>query len=103
MFRFDPTDGKGPTYQTYEVPREGWENLTVLDTIRYIYAHLDGGLSFRESCRTKAICSACMIMLNKKTVLACQTPSRKEMLLEPAPSYPVIKDLVVRFYRGNDE
>lgn len=97
VFRFDPTTDKESRYVTYKVPPEGWKNLMVLDTIRYIFENLDGGLSFRESCRFKTVCSACVVMVNKKLVMACDTPSKQEMLLEPAPNFPLIKDLVVRF------
>ncbi len=96
IFRFDPTTDKESRHETYKVPPEGWRN-SVLETIRYIYENLDGGLSFRESCRVKAVCSACLVMVNKKVVMACDTPSKKEMLIEPVPNYPLIKDLVVRF------
>ena len=97
IYRFDPTVDEGSRYETYVVPPEGWENLTVLDTLRYICEHLDPDLSFRESCRIKAICNICMVRLNKKTVLACDTAATAEMLIEPLPHHPVLKDLVVRF------
>lgn len=99
IFRFDPSIDEEARYQTYRVPAEGWRGLTVVDTIRYIYERLDDGLSFRESCRVSRICSSCVVALNKKVVLACDTMSTKEMLLEPAPNYPLIKDLVVSFGR----
>lgn len=97
IFRFDPDIDKTPRYQTYLVPPEGWKELTVLDTIRYIYERLDRGLAFRDSCRVYRICAACTIRLNKKVILACDVMSTKEMLLEPAPNYPLVKDLVVSF------
>ncbi len=97
IFRFDPTVDSTPRYETFTVPPEGWKDLTVLDTIRFIYKKIDSGLSFRESCRCKQLCAACMVMLNKKSVLACDTLSTKEMLIEPVANYPLIKDLVVQF------
>ncbi len=97
VYRFDPAVDREPRYETYMVPREGWKHLTVLETIRYIYRKLDGSLSFRESCRCKQMCAACIVRLNKKTVLACDTLSTEEMLLEPVSNYPLIKDLVVQF------
>ncbi len=98
--RYDPSSDKGPRYETFTVPPEGWVNLTVLDTIRYIYRHLDGGLSFRESCRCKAVCAICTVMLNGKSILACDTPAKEEMLIEPVPNRPLIKDLAVRIGDG---
>ena len=97
IYRLDPTVDGESRYETYLVPPEGWEKLTVLDTLRYICEHLDPELSFRESCRIKAICNICMVRLNKKTVLACDTQSQAEMLIEPLSNHPVLKDLVVRF------
>ncbi len=97
IYRFDPTVDKEPRYETYQVPAEGWKYLTVLDTIRYIYRKVDGSLAFRESCRCKQMCAACIVRLNKKNVLACDTLSTEEMLLEPVSNYPLIKDLVVQF------
>ncbi len=97
IFRFDPTVDKESRYETYRVPEDGWKNLTVLDTLRYICEHMDPGLSFRESCRIKAICNICLVRMNKKTVLACDTQSTAEMLIEPVANYPLLKDLVVRF------
>ena len=103
VYRFDPDVDKEPRYETYKVPPEGWKELSVLETIRYIYEHLDGSLSFRESCRVYRVCSSCLIMLNKKLVLACDAMSTREMVLEPAPNYPIIKDLVVSFIQRGDK
>lgn len=103
IFRFDPTVDKESRYQTYTVPARAWRDLRVLDTLRYIYRHLDGSLSFRESCRVYQICSACTMMVNKKVVLACEAMAAKEMLIEPAPHFPLIKDLVISFNRPEKE
>ncbi len=97
IYRFNPAQDKEPHYDTFSVPPEGWKDLTVLETIRYIYENLDGGLAFRQSCRSQIICGACIVRLNGKTVLACEVMSTKEMLIEPAAKYPVIKDLAVSF------
>ena len=101
--RFDPTTDKKPQYQTYMVPASGWKDLKVLDTLRYIQRHLDGTLSFRESCRQYQICGACTLAVNKKVALACEVMATQEMLIEPAPRYPLIKDLVVSFDRPGKE
>ena len=97
VFRFDPTLDKEPHYQTYEVPGEAWQNRKVRETIRYIYEHLDGSLSFRESCIAPHVCGACLMMVNKKSVLACDVFAEKEMTIEPSPKFAIIKDLVVDF------
>ena len=92
--RFDSSVDKEPRYQTYEVPAEGWVQRKVIDTLRYIYENLDPTLAFREPCRQR-LCGACMVTVNKKSVLACDAMSEAEMVIEPAARYKLIKDLVV--------
>lgn len=92
--RFDPTTDTEPRYETYKVPPEGWKGIKVIDTIRYIYENFDPGLSFREPCRQQ-ICGACIMVVNSKPVLACDSFSEKDMVIEPLAGHPVIKDLVV--------
>ncbi len=94
IYRFDPTVDKEPWYATYEVPPEGWYDLKVIDTVRYIYENYDPGLSFSEECDQR-LCGICLMLVNKKPVLACDALSEKEMVLEPIPKYRVLKDLVV--------
>ena len=94
IFRFDPTVDKEGRYETYEVPAEGWQGLRVLDTLRYIYENIDPGLAFREQCYQR-LCGACIVMVNKKSVLACDAQATKEMVIEPDPRYRILRDLVV--------
>jgi succinate dehydrogenase / fumarate reductase iron-sulfur subunit len=126
IFRQAP--GESPHYDRFEVPdRSG---LTTLDALFYIQDHLDPSLAFRYSCRG-AICGSCGITLDKVPELACRTqvsaikakkkPANlpelvfgdtsdwnqdEEILVEPLPNMPVIRDLVVdmerfwKFYRG---
>ena len=103
VYRFDPSTDKEARYETYTVPADGWRDLKVLDTLHYIQQHLDGSLAFRESCRQYQICSACIMMVNKKLSLACEIMAAPEMLIEPAPNYTLIKDLVVSFHRTGKE
>ncbi len=93
ILRFDPSADKEPWYATYEVPYEGWYDLKVTDTLRYIYENLDAGLSFREDCNQR-LCGVCLMMVNKKRVLACDVLSEKEMVIEPAANRRVLKDLI---------
>lgn len=92
--RFDPTVDTKPRYKTYKVPPEGWQGVKVIETIRYIYEHFDPGLSFREPCRQQ-ICGACIVVVNNKPVLACDSFSEKDMVIEPLPNRRPIKYLVV--------
>ncbi len=115
--------GDGNTrYDTFELePRPG---MTVLGALFHVQDRLDPTISFRYSCRG-AVCGACAMMINKFPSLACRTqlgallegmerPKLKpypameggetwdhgsEILVEPLPHLPVIKDLVVDMKR----
>jgi succinate dehydrogenase / fumarate reductase, iron-sulfur subunit len=115
IFRKEPD--QDPTYQVYDVePRQG---MTVLDALFRVHDRQDDSLSFRYSCRG-AVCGSCAMLINKVPRLACRTqvaglidetpmklaPSQSigrtagwdpstEVLIEPLPNMPVIKDLVV--------
>ena len=122
VFRFNQ-DGES-RYDTFEI--EPSPGMTVLEALFYIQDRLDPSLSFRYSCRG-AVCGACAMMINKFPCLACRTqleelvrgmelPKLKpypaivggetwdlenEILIEPLPHLPKIKDLVVnmdKFY-----
>ncbi len=64
-----------------------------VDKERYVYEVLDPGLSFREPCRQQ-ICGACILLVNKKSVLACEAFSEEKMLIEPIPGRVILKDLI---------
>jgi succinate dehydrogenase / fumarate reductase iron-sulfur subunit len=115
-----------PRYDVFEFePRSG---MTVLGALFHVQDRLDPTLSFRYSCRG-AVCGACAMMINKFPSLACRTQvgalldgmdrpklkpypaiesgetwdPKKEILVEPLPHLPIIKDLVVdmdRFYKA---
>ncbi len=96
IFRFDPTVDKQPRYESYEVPYAYWCGVKVVDTLRYIYETFAPDLSFREPCRQQ-VCGGCAVLVNQKPVLACETFSDKEMVIEPIPNRQVLKDLVTEF------
>ena len=115
IFRYN---GEQSGYDTFEVEPEA--GMTVLDALFYIQAELDDSLAFRYSCRG-AICGSCAMLINKVPRLACRSQVSKllegtdevslkpyaaieikepwnkedEVLIEPLPHLPVIKDLVV--------
>ena len=94
IYRFDPAADKEPRYERFEVPYEHWHGVpSTINTIRYVYETFAPGLAFREPCRQQ-VCGACAVLVNKKPVLACEAFSEKEMILEPLPNRPVIKDLI---------
>jgi succinate dehydrogenase / fumarate reductase, iron-sulfur subunit len=103
---------------------------SILSTLFEIKEHQDETLTFRYSCRG-AVCGTCGMLINKIPRLACRTrigslseeagqidlapyqeqkkavpwDPRNEVLIEPLPNLPVIRDLVVdmseffRYYR----
>jgi succinate dehydrogenase/fumarate reductase iron-sulfur protein len=114
-------NGKDGRYETYQVePRPG---MSVLDALFYIRDRYDDSLSFRYSCRG-AVCGSCAMTINREPRLACRTqvsqlakakslnlrhfgPLDKqigwdrstEVLIEPLPNMPILKDLVVDMTR----
>jgi succinate dehydrogenase / fumarate reductase iron-sulfur subunit len=102
--------------------------ITVLNALFQIQDEQDASISFRYSCRG-ACCGVCAMLINKVPRLACKTQVRDlmmgkhkldlkpmpevegtetwdeemEVIVEPLPNLPVIKDLVVdmdRFFKA---
>jgi len=90
--RFDPKKDKNPTMVDYQVPlREG---MSVMNVLNYIYENHDSALAYDMSCRI-GLCSACMMRINGKNCMACNTVVKGNITVEPTPGQSVIKDLVV--------
>jgi succinate dehydrogenase / fumarate reductase iron-sulfur subunit len=115
--------GKTTHYDLYKI--EIRKGMTVLDALFQIQDRMDPSLSFRYSCRG-AVCGSCAMLINGEPRLACRTQlasvsgldlnlkpfpalentpqgwnPETEVLVEPLPNLPVLKDLVVdmtRFY-----
>jgi succinate dehydrogenase / fumarate reductase iron-sulfur subunit len=117
-----------PRYDTFEI--ELMPGLTVLSALFTVQERFDDSLAFRYSCRG-AVCGTCAMLINKVPRLACRTQIEglhggklniplayfpamdsavpwdptEEVLVEPLPNLPVIKDLIVdmstffRYYR----
>ena len=110
-------------YDLYKVDVK--KGMTILDALFRIQDRMDASLSFRYSCRG-AVCGSCSMLINKEPRLACRTQvadvqsndmklkpfpaitevptgwkSDAEILIEPLPNMPILKDLVVdmtKFY-----
>ena len=121
-------DGTDAHYDVFTVPES--PGLSVLSALAMIREQYDETLTFRYSCRG-AVCGTCGMLINKIPRLACRTqvsslvheagmpglapfPAQQnavawdpesEVLIEPLPNLPVIRDLVVdmteffRYYR----
>ncbi len=107
-----------PRYDTFEL--EPYPGMTVLSALFEFQERFDDSLAFRYSCRG-AVCGTCAMLINKVPRLACRTQisslmngelkipiahypaieenvpwnSDEEVLVEPLPHLPVIKDLIV--------
>ncbi len=109
--------GRITHYDLYKVKTT--KGMTVLDALFQIQDWMDPSLAFRYSCRG-AVCGSCGMLINKQPRLACRTqltslltndmrlvpftPMRntpvgwdpqREVLVEPLPNLPILKDLVV--------
>jgi succinate dehydrogenase / fumarate reductase iron-sulfur subunit len=117
VFRYSKENNKS-YYDTFEVPNKS--DMSVLGALFYIQDHLDDSLSFRYSCRG-AVCGTCAMLINKVPRLACRIQVNKllngissvdlvnypalenkldwkedkQILIEPLPHLPIIKDLIV--------
>jgi len=97
IFRFDPETETQPRYQHYRVTADPTERI--LDCLNRIKWEQDGSLSFRMSCG-HGVCGSDAVRVNGRCVLACQKLVKDvakvyEVVVEPLPSFRVLKDLVV--------
>jgi succinate dehydrogenase / fumarate reductase iron-sulfur subunit len=96
IFRFDPEGDQESRYQTYRVKADPYERI--LDCLNRIKWEQDGTLSYRMSCG-HGVCGSDAMKINGRCGLACQKLVRDwggtEIVLEPLPSFRVVKDLVV--------
>jgi succinate dehydrogenase iron-sulfur subunit len=117
VFRFRPGMGQ-PRYDTFAI--EPAPGKTVLTALFEAQSRYDDSLAFRYSCRG-AVCGTCAMLINRVPRLACRTRlgaliagdsdpplshyvlphltepwnRQEEVLVEPLPNLPVIKDLIV--------
>jgi len=117
VFRFHPGMER-PRYDTFAIAEP--HGLTVLGALFEAQARYDDSLAFRYSCRGAA-CGTCAMLINRVPRLACRTQvgalvagdpgpvlshyplpgldepwnPRTEIIIEPLPHLPVIKDLIV--------
>ncbi len=106
IFRFDPEKDTESYYKNYTVEADQTERI--LDCLNRIRWEQDGTLSLRMSCG-HGVCGSDAMKINGRCALACQKLVRDmegdEVLVEPLPTFPVLKDLVVdltRFFEKVD-
>ena len=119
-------DGENSKYDLFEIKPK--PHMSVLEALFQIQDEEDSTLAFRYSCRG-AVCGSCAMLINKKPRLACRTQvseitgekvlsissygplakpefkTGEEILIEPLPNLPLIKDLIVNmnpFFKHNE-
>ena len=96
VFRFDPSVDEAPYYRNYSVEAEPYER--VLDCLNKIKWEQDGTLAYRMSC-AHGVCGSDAMKINGRCALACQKLVRDceadLILVEPLPSFTILKDLIV--------
>jgi succinate dehydrogenase / fumarate reductase iron-sulfur subunit len=95
ILRYEPGKSTEPRYETYNV--KSTKDTTVLDALFQILETQDHSLTFRYSCRS-AVCGSCAMFINGRYKLACSTlisEIGRDIIIQPLPHMPIIKDLVV--------
>ena len=107
ILRYNPEKDNEPHFQDYRI--EANPTMTVLDALHQIKWNIDGTLSFRRSC-AHGICGSDGMKINGKNGLACATllkelNMKKPITVEPLPSMPIVKDLIIDmsdFYKKSE-
>src|SRR6476620_413262 len=100
--RFNPEDGEGQHWDSFQVPTLPTDRL--LNLLLYVKGYLDGTLTCRRSC-AHGVCGSDAMRINGVNRLACKVLMRdmlpkkpgKQLTItvEPIRGLPVEKDLVV--------
>ena len=69
IYRYDPENGKKPTWDTYQVDMSKVGPM-MLDVLIYIKNEIDPTLAFRRSCR-EGVCGSCSMNIGGRNTIAC--------------------------------
>ena len=95
VYRWDPSDGKNPRVDTFEVDM-GNCGPKVLDILIKIKNEIDPSITFRRSC-AHGVCGSCAMNVDGVNTLACiksQSDINGDLNIYPLPHLKVIKDLI---------
>ena len=95
IYRWDPSDGKNPRIDTYEVDMENC-GPKVLDILFKVKNEIDSSLTFRRSC-AHGVCGSCAMNVDGINTLSCiksHTDIKGDLNIYPLPHLKVIKDLI---------
>ena len=94
--------GETLRFETHDVPFEPGQS--VLDALRWVRANVDPSLAIRYSCINANACKECMMRVDGKTVYACLAKlEAREMVVEPLPNKPLVRDLVTVVAPSDEE
>jgi succinate dehydrogenase / fumarate reductase iron-sulfur subunit len=96
--RYNPEKDKAPYFQEFTVQGVDQKDR-IIDILNKIKWEIDGSLTYRRSC-LHGVCGSDGMKINGQNTIACQLllqdlDYKKVITVEPLPSMPVIKDLVV--------
>ena len=97
VFRYDPSADASPYYVNYQIEIEPSQHITVMALLEMIADRMDGTLSFySHSACLHGICGRCIVRVDGKPCLACQTVlDGSDIVIDPI-RFDVVKDLIVR-------
>ncbi len=89
--------GQESTWSEYTVQVAEHEDVSIMNVLERIALEQDPTLAFFDhaACR-QAACGKCTVLCNGKPCLACKEKAREEMVLEPARSAKLVRDLLCR-------
>jgi len=90
--KYDPDRDAAPYFQTYSVPYT--REMRVLEALDYIVEELGESLAYQWFCGVKK-CGMCGFLVNGRQTLGCWEPVEPEMVVQPLPNFPIIRDLVI--------
>jgi succinate dehydrogenase/fumarate reductase-like Fe-S protein len=94
--------GETLRFETHQVPFDPGQS--VLDALRWVRANVDPRLAIRYSCINANACKECMMRVDGKTVYACLAKlEAREMVVEPLPNKPLVRDLVTEVAPSDEE
>jgi len=68
------------SFQTYKIPVSG--EMDVLNALEHARSQIDPTLAYRSSCR-RGVCGGCLMIIDGKPRLACQTMLHEGMKIDP--------------------
>ena len=92
VMKFDPSRDMAPYPAMFTVP--GQQDMRVIDALDYVVEQLGEDVAYQWFCGSKK-CGMCGVRVNGRSVLSCWEPAEPEMVIEPLPRFPVVRDLVI--------